>query len=63
MARHTFKLSTVSRAIRAARNVGAPVERVEISATGSVILHMVKPAGNAPRPTVKQPQAGSRTST
>ena len=44
MARHSFKLSTVSRAIRAARNAGAPVDRVEIGTDGNVILHMVKSA-------------------
>jgi hypothetical protein len=66
VARHTFKLSTVSRAIRAARNAGVSVDRVEIDeVTGSVILHMDKPAEkNAARegrsaPAVKQ----QRTST
>ena len=68
MSRHQFKLSTVSRAIRAARNVGAPVDRVEIGTDGSVILHMVKSAetgavtNERSAPTVRQ-RSAERTHT
>lgn len=61
MAHHSFKLSTIERAIRAAQNVGAKVDRVEISSTGSVFLHMAGKPADAPQPIIKQPQAGSRT--
>jgi hypothetical protein len=49
MSRHTFKLSTMSRAIRAAEKAGLPVDRVEVSsATGNVTV-FTKPANVAVR--------------
>ena len=44
MAHHSFRLSTISRALRAARDADVPIDRVEISTTGSVFLHMAKQA-------------------
>jgi hypothetical protein len=63
MGRHSFKLSTISRALRAAQSVGAPIDRVEIDTAGSVVLHMAKPVEVAVPARDQHTAAPKRTST
>ena len=48
--RHKFKLSELKRAIRGAKAAGLSVANIEITPTGSLVVHAGNPAENTEQP-------------